>query len=180
MEKNQLLTFLLNTFFKKNWPTHASFSFIFSLFKQKNTIFTTNQCEKMSKCPSSIQCWDSNPWPFQHESSPITTRPGLPPKTRAATYHPKSSFTTAAPGGNDSCCFCCQNSCHFFLNPSPPSSTSLAKCDQIWQNIATLAKFLKVLAILWGIFSYLAKYKTYFGKYCNAIRHMLILNLAKY
>ena len=34
----------------------------------------------MSKRPSSIRRWDSNARPFQHESSPITTRPGLPPK----------------------------------------------------------------------------------------------------
>ena len=45
-------------------------------FQANNTIFTTNQCEK---CPSSIQCWDLNPHPFEHESSPITSRPGLPP-----------------------------------------------------------------------------------------------------
>ena len=25
----------------------------------------------------SIQCWDSNPQPSEHESPPITTRPGL-------------------------------------------------------------------------------------------------------
>ena len=40
------------------------------------TIFSTNICDK---CPSSIQCWDSNPWPLEHESPPTTTRPGLPP-----------------------------------------------------------------------------------------------------
>ena len=51
-----------------------SFSFIFSLFQTNNTILTTNQCEK---CPSSIQCKDSNPQPLKHELSPITTRPGL-------------------------------------------------------------------------------------------------------
>ena len=28
----------------------------------------------VKKCPSSIQCWDSNPRPLEHESSPITTR----------------------------------------------------------------------------------------------------------
>ena len=33
----------------------------------------------MSKCPSSIRRRDSNPRPFEHESSPLTTRPGLPP-----------------------------------------------------------------------------------------------------
>ena len=31
-------------------------------------------------CPSSIRCRDSNPRPFERESPPITTRPGLPPK----------------------------------------------------------------------------------------------------
>ena len=29
--------------------------------------------------PFSIRCWDSNPRPVEHESPPITTRPGLPP-----------------------------------------------------------------------------------------------------
>ena len=33
----------------------------------------------MTKCPSSIWRQDSNPQPFEHESSPITTRPGLLP-----------------------------------------------------------------------------------------------------
>ena len=48
----------------------------FRSFQTNNTTFTTNQCEK---CPSSIWSWDLNPQPFIHESSPITTRPGLPP-----------------------------------------------------------------------------------------------------
>ena len=34
----------------------------------------------MSKCPSSIQCWDLNPRPNKHESSPITTTLWLPPR----------------------------------------------------------------------------------------------------
>ena len=51
----------------------------FRSFPTNNTIFTTNQCEKMSKCPSSIRRRDSNPRPYEHELSPITTRPGLPP-----------------------------------------------------------------------------------------------------
>ena len=49
---------------------------LFSVFQTNNTIFTTNQCEK---CLSSVWQWDSNPRPFEHESSPIITRPGLPP-----------------------------------------------------------------------------------------------------
>ena len=30
-------------------------------------------------CPSSIRRQDSNPRPLERESTPITTRPGLPP-----------------------------------------------------------------------------------------------------
>ena len=44
------------------------------LFQTNITSFTTNYFEK---CPSSRQYWDSNPRPFDHDSPPITTRPGL-------------------------------------------------------------------------------------------------------
>ena len=63
----------------KNGPTPASFSFIFGLFQQKNTFFTTNQCEKMSKCSSKIRRLDSNPRPFKHESSPKPLDQGFGP-----------------------------------------------------------------------------------------------------
>ena len=33
----------------------------------------------MWKCPSSIQSRDSNSWPLEHDSPPITTTPDLPP-----------------------------------------------------------------------------------------------------
>ena len=46
---------------------------LFSVFVKKK-----NQCEK---CPFSIQYQDSNPQPFKHESTNITTRPGLPPRS---------------------------------------------------------------------------------------------------
>ena len=50
------------------------FFIYFCLFKQ--TIH--NFCNKdMWKCQSSIWFRDLNPWPFEHESPPITTRPGL-------------------------------------------------------------------------------------------------------
>ena len=48
---------------------------LFSSFQTQFTIFTTN---KFEKCPSSIRCWDSNSRSLEHESPPITTRPGLP------------------------------------------------------------------------------------------------------
>ena len=67
--------------FSKNGPTPASFSFIFGLFKQ--TIQFLQQINVI-KCPSSIQRWDLNPQPFEHDSSPINTRPGLPPLGKIA------------------------------------------------------------------------------------------------
>ena len=55
-------------------PTPASFLFIFGLFKQ--TLQFLQQIN-VKKCPSSIRCRDLNPQPLEHESRPITTRPGL-------------------------------------------------------------------------------------------------------
>ena len=48
----------------------------------------------MSKSPSSIRRQDSNPQPFKHESSPITTRPGLLP-TAKELYRAKNSRSIA-------------------------------------------------------------------------------------
>ena len=59
-----------------NSPSPILFSFIFGLCKQTN--YTILQ--KMTKCQYSIQCYDLNPIPPEHESPPITTRPGLPPQ----------------------------------------------------------------------------------------------------
>ena len=64
-----------NYFFNK-WAIPGLFLNIFGQFQIKTTIFTTNQGKN---CPSSIWCWDTNPQPSQYRSSPITTRPGLPP-----------------------------------------------------------------------------------------------------
>ena len=50
---------------------------LFSVFSNKHYNFYNKIYEK---CPSSIQCRDSNPRPLKRESLPITTRPGLPPK----------------------------------------------------------------------------------------------------
>ena len=65
------------TFFSKLGQPRSLLSFLFSRFKQ--TSLQMLQQINMKKCPSSIQGWDSNPWPSEHESPPITTRPGLPP-----------------------------------------------------------------------------------------------------
>ena len=63
------------SFCKKMDQPRPLFRF-FGLFKQ--TIQFLLQIN-VKKCPSSIRRWDSNPRPFKHESSPVTTRPGLPP-----------------------------------------------------------------------------------------------------
>ena len=34
-----------------------------------------------------LRCWESNPRPLEHESSPITTKPGLPPRNFALFVH---------------------------------------------------------------------------------------------
>ena len=59
-----------------NWPSSASFC-LFSSFQTTIKSLTTNI--KML-WPSSIRRQDLNPWPLEHKSPPITTRPGLPPR----------------------------------------------------------------------------------------------------
>ena len=79
------LYFPLCFFFLKNGPTPASFSFIFGIFKQTSLQFLQ---QIYTKCPSSIRYWDSNPWPSERESLPITTRPGLPPNPSLFLFPP--------------------------------------------------------------------------------------------
>ena len=52
---------------------------LFSVFSNKQYIFSANQCEK---CPSSLQCQDLNLQPLEHESTPVTSRPELPSNSR--------------------------------------------------------------------------------------------------
>ena len=63
-----------NIFYKMGRPRP-----LFNLFSSFQTNITILQQINVKKCPSSIQCWDSNPRPLEHESPPITTRPGLLP-----------------------------------------------------------------------------------------------------
>ena len=65
-------------FFKKCANPGLFFNYFWSFQTNIVTIFTTNQCEKMS-CPSIILCQDLNPQPSVHEPPPITTIPGLLP-----------------------------------------------------------------------------------------------------
>ena len=77
-------------FFKK-WANPGLFFVYLLSFQTNNTIFTTNQCEKMV-CSSSMQRQYSNPWPSEHESPPVTTRPGLPPDIIVVTVMGKFRF----------------------------------------------------------------------------------------
>ena len=52
------------------WANPGVFLVYFRSFQTKNTIFTTNQCEKMSKSPSSIRRKDSNPQTFDMSPHP--------------------------------------------------------------------------------------------------------------
>ena len=72
LRMNDLFPFLK----KRNVPTPASFEFIFVF---SNTLQIIQQITYVKKCPSSIWCQDSNSRPLEHDSPPITTRPGLPP-----------------------------------------------------------------------------------------------------
>ena len=64
-----------DSFFKKIGKPQPLLSFIFGLFKQTSSQFLQQICEK---CPCSIRRQESNPLPLEHESPPMTTRPGIP------------------------------------------------------------------------------------------------------
>ena len=61
---------------------------LFSSFQTNITILTINISEKMS---SSIRHWDLNQQPLEHESPPITSRPGLPPNRELTAFNLISS-----------------------------------------------------------------------------------------
>ena len=67
----------MDSFFFKKWAIPGLLYRLFSVFLNKHYNFY-NTCEK---CPSSIRYQDSNPRPLGRESPPITTRPGLPPRS---------------------------------------------------------------------------------------------------
>ena len=80
-------------FFK--WANPGLFLIYFLSFQTNNTIFTTNQCKKY---PCIIQRQDLNRRPLKHESSPITTRPGLPPylsESLSLSLHDSNTFERA-------------------------------------------------------------------------------------
>ena len=68
----------LEHFFKKNGPSPASFSFNLRLFKQTSAQFVQQIYVKKIH----PWRWDLNPQPSEHESPPVTTRPGSRPSTR--------------------------------------------------------------------------------------------------
>ena len=68
---------------------------LFLSFQTNIAILKTNKCEK---CPSCIWFWDQNSQPPDYESTPLTTRPGLPSIYKmfiqgTFTYFVSKSFT---------------------------------------------------------------------------------------
>ena len=68
--------FVDSWFFLKKFANPGLFFIYFCLFKHKLPLL--HQIN-VNKCSSSIKCRDSNSWSLEHESPPITTRPGLLP-----------------------------------------------------------------------------------------------------
>ena len=64
----------------KKWTPSRPLFRLLSVFSNKENNFYNKSMWKRS-CPSSIRRRDSNPQPFKHELSPITTKPWLPPKS---------------------------------------------------------------------------------------------------
>ena len=73
--KEKDLWLIFEQLFKK-WANPGLFFIYFCLFK--HTLQFLQQIN-VKKCPSSMWWRDSNSRPLEHESPPITTRPGLPP-----------------------------------------------------------------------------------------------------
>ena len=61
----------LDGFFKIKWASRSLFFVYFRSFQTNNTFL---QQINVKICPSSIWCWDSNPQPLKHESSPNTLK----------------------------------------------------------------------------------------------------------
>ena len=64
------------SFLKKKWANPGSVIVYFHLFKQTLQFL---QQKNVKKCPSIIRRWDLNSQPSDHETPPLTTRPGCLP-----------------------------------------------------------------------------------------------------
>ena len=74
----------------KNGPFSASFLIYFWSFSSKHT--NCMHQYNVKKCPSSSQCWDSNPQPLERESPLITTRPGLRARAQHCCFYLTLTF----------------------------------------------------------------------------------------
>ena len=81
LRENQMVDLGFNCF--KNWSSSASSSFIFGLFKQQHNIYIKINVKNDSH---RMRCWDLNSRLLDRQSSPITTRPGLPHLTPIKFY----------------------------------------------------------------------------------------------
>ena len=131
----------------KNGRIPASFCLL-SSFQTNNTVFTRNKYEKYQ-----VHIWrrDLNPRPLKHESSPITTIPGLPPKNIEFWKFELFWCWLKAFWGPS----------HFLKNCFPTNQSD-TQCDQIWQIFANFAKIKKYLALYLRFIWHLTKLRTHF------------------
>ena len=91
-------------------------------------LFTICKDFAVKKCPSSIRCWDSNPWPSGHESPPITTGPELPPSLFTLHHELPNALRTV------------KNKCNISLNYHvPPNWASFGCIDRNRNRIVSFA-----------------------------------------
>ena len=137
----------LLVFFQK-WANPGLFFVYFWSFQTTSLQFL--QQIYVKKCPSSIQCRDSNPWPSLRESLPITTRQGFTLSLTSSIFLTPNivhlttlvhSFiftqTTFLPLSHSS--FCCLSS----------SVTRFGEISTFWQKCASLWQFFNSLFLIW-------------------------------
>ena len=99
-----------------NEPSPASFSFIFVFSNKHNNFYNKWMWNNIH--PVGILCWDSNLRPLEHESPPITTRPGLPPLVDQLLFEQKYSLSSQSFVGEISAFDCSSSTALHFQNHS--------------------------------------------------------------
>ena len=132
-------------------------------------MFTINICDK---CPSSIPCWDLNPRPSVHASTPSAQ-----PLT-ASFYGEGFRSSPLRESFRVSQKYFKSSSIRSITIQSTIKRTKGAKgkrerrdeqCDQIWRNFATLAKVYKSLAIFLTVYFLFGKILSLLWQNCDII-----------
>ena len=157
-------------------------SFIVYFRSLQTNIITPNIFEK---CLSSIRCRDSNQRPLEHESPPLTTRPGLPPPlsvfisklsyqsnqfsvTPSTTNQFNQSFGRSTTVPLKSSLIVCTTSQQISENFGQQRTGGVAvsgnQCDQIWQKNQLWHNYLQK-NILTKVLNCLGKFVQLLGKF---------------